>query len=211
MKALPWLVLALTALPLAAQRNERIGEPGKFDSYLLALSWSPAYCASRNGANDDLQCGPGRRFAFVLHGLWPQYHNGRWPQFCSDEPGLRDPKVMLDITPSPALVKHEWRKHGTCTGLTANAYFDLARKTFESVKIPSRFRGPTQYLIVSPAEVRKEFVAANPGLTPDALSVQCSSNFLSEVRICLDRDLKPAPCQAQRECRVPAMRMPPVR
>ena len=36
----------------------------------------------RGGRPDDRQqCAPGRRFAFVVHGLWPQYTKG-WPEFC---------------------------------------------------------------------------------------------------------------------------------
>jgi ribonuclease T2 len=53
---------------------------GKFDYYVLALSWSPTYCASRAGRRDRQQCGTGRGYAFVVHGLWPQYEKG-WPDF----------------------------------------------------------------------------------------------------------------------------------
>ena len=44
---------------------------------------------------------------------------------------------MLDIMPSKRLIFHEYRKHGTCSGLGVDGYFDLARRLFESVKIPS--------------------------------------------------------------------------
>ncbi len=202
---------AALLLPASAQNRERRGEPGRFDSYLLSLSWSPAYCATQGGAWNDAQCAPGRRFAFVLHGLWPQYDNGRWPQFCSEEPGLRNAQSMLDIMPSLSLIRHEWQKHGTCTGLGAEAYFALARKAFESIRIPARFQAPKEYLVVSPAEVAREFQAANPGVTAESLSVQCSSNSLSEVRICLDQNLRPVACEGQRSCRAPEVRMPPVR
>ncbi|CAB3778800.1 Ribonuclease [Paraburkholderia ultramafica] len=49
-----------------AQRNV----PGKFDYYVLSLSWSPDYCSGN--AQDTQQCGPTKRFGFVPHGLWPQ-------------------------------------------------------------------------------------------------------------------------------------------
>lgn len=202
---------AMLLMPLAAQNRDSRGEPGRFDSYLLSLSWSPAYCAAAGGERNDPQCMPGRRFSFVLHGLWPQYDNGRWPQFCSEAPGLADPKAMLDIMPSTSLIRHEWQKHGTCTGLTADGYFALARKAFESIRIPQKFRAPKDHLLLSPAEVAKEIVKANPGLPEAALSVQCSSNYLSEVRVCMDKDLKPVPCQGQRSCKATEVRMPPVR
>lgn len=210
MKLIATLMAAL-CLPCAAQNRDARGENGKFDYYLIALSWSPAYCADQGGERNDPQCAPGRKFAFVLHGLWPQYANGRWPQFCTDEPGLKDVKTMLDIMPAPALVRHEWKKHGTCSGLNAEGYFALARKAFESVRIPSRFQAPKKHLLLAPAEVTREFQTANPGLPAEAVSVQCSANYLSEVRICVDKNLKPIPCQGQRSCRAQEVRMPPVR
>lgn len=201
----------LLAWPAGAQNRDRRGEPGRFDSYLLALSWSPAYCAGQGGERNDPQCAEGRRFAFVLHGLWPQYDNGRWPEFCSEGPGLRDAREMLDIMPSTSLIRHEWQKHGTCTGLTAEGYFALARKAYQSILIPVRFRAPKKALLLSPEEVARELLKANPGLPEAALSVQCSSNYLSEVRVCLDKELRPVPCKGQRSCKATEVRMPPVR
>ncbi len=199
----------------AADRNAPIGEPGKFDYYLMALSWSPAYCASTGDGRNDPQCAPGRQFSFVLHGLWPQYtrstNGSMWPQFCTTEPGLRDPKAMLDIMPSTSLIRHEWSKHGTCTGLGPEGYFATARKAMQSIRIPPRFIAPKEYLNLSPAQVKKEFLQANPGMPENSIAIACSSNFLSEVRICLDRNLKTIPCTGQRECRAPSVRMPPVR
>jgi ribonuclease T2 len=205
------LAAVLLAGVIGAQGREKVGEPGKFDSYLLALSWSPAYCAERGGTGNDLQCGEGRRFAFVLHGLWPQYDNGRWPQFCSTEPGLPDPKVMLDIMPAMGLIRNEWQKHGTCSGLGAEGYFAAARKAHGSVRVPARFQAPREYQVISPTLVKKEFLAANPGMPAEALVVQCRSNTLSEVRVCLDKNLKPAACKGQRGCRAESVRVAPVR
>jgi ribonuclease T2 len=59
-------------------QDRRQNEPGKFDFYVLALSWSPSFCeASQERAQDrasnrapDPQCG-GRPFSFMVHGLWP--------------------------------------------------------------------------------------------------------------------------------------------
>jgi ribonuclease T2 len=95
--------------------------------------------------------------------------------------------------------------------LDAEGYFALVRRTFQSIRIPARFTNPEKWLVVSPVEVKAEFIQANPGLREPMLSVQCGGNFLSEVRICLGKDLKPAPCSDRRECRAPQVRMPPVR
>lgn len=207
------LVALAAALPAADRR--RVGEAGKFDYYLLSMSWSPGYCATHGGAADNAQCGPGRHFAFVLHGLWPQYkqpQQGRdWPEYCSEEPGLRNPASMLDIMPSPTLIRHEWERHGTCSGLSADAYFALGRKALGSVKAPPALQSPKSYQTMSPAAVKQQFLKANPALRPEGLAIQCSSNYLSEVRVCVDRNLSPVPCTGQKECKAPSLRIPPVR
>ena len=209
------LCLGLLLAFSLSSADQKIGEAGKFDYYLLTLSWSPAYCASTGDGRKDPQCDVGRKFSFVLHGLWPQYtrstNGSMWPQFCTTEPGLRDPKTMLDIMPSTSLISHEWTRHGTCSGLDAEGYFATARKAMKSVKIPPRYLAPREYLNLSPATVKKDFLKANAGMKADGIAIACSSNFLSEVRVCLDRDLKPIPCTGQRECKASSVRIPPVR
>lgn len=139
---LAFLIL-LPFLMIADAANAR-GKPGKFDYYALALSWSPTFCASPAGRNAKQQCGRTRRFAFVVHGLWPQYNKG-WPEHCRRKaPYLQDRFIrsLYDIMPSKRLIIHEWRKHGTCAGLRADKYFALARKLFGQIKIPARFVVP---------------------------------------------------------------------
>jgi ribonuclease T2 len=204
--------------------NRNPSEPGVFDYYLLSLSWSPTFCAEqgqRGGGNEE-QCAPrGRPYAFVLHGLWPQNHRG-WPESCrSPDRGFVPRPVarrMLDIMPSERLVFHEYRKHGTCSGLGVDGYFDLARRLYESVRIPERFRGHLDdRMFVSPGEVVAEFVRANPGLKPEMVAVACggSGNRLKEVRICFDKGGDFRACGANenqdRLCTANRMYVPPVR
>ena len=106
----PLLLLLLLTLPALPQgRNAPRGTAGEFDYYLLAMSWSPQYCSSPAGSRDTFQCGGGRRYEFILHGLWPQYERG-WPQFCATGERLSNALVerMQDIMPS--------RRTGTCRG-----------------------------------------------------------------------------------------------
>src|SRR5215475_3676492 len=112
----------------AGAQDRRQNEPGQFDFYVLSLSWSPSYCAAnaeRPFYRQDPQCGA-RPFSFVVHGMWPQYENG-FPEFCQ-VPSPRLPRnivsSMLDLMPSPRLIYHEWDRHGTCSGLSANAFFN---------------------------------------------------------------------------------------
>lgn len=181
-------VLAVFAAAVAtlAYAQDRRDVAGRFDYYLLSLSWSPTYCADA-GDRDPTQCGRDRRYAFVVHGLWPQNERG-WPANCASTQPLDVPsplkRSMLDIMPSPRLVEHEWDDHGVCTGLTPLAFFGLTRRVYEKVVIPAAYRAPDRALMVTGADVETAFVNANPGLKRDMIAVQCDRTRLKEVRIC---------------------------
>jgi ribonuclease T2 len=189
-----------------------------FDYYTLVLSWSPTYCDSDAGRREREQCGMNRRFAFVVHGLWPQYEKG-WPENCRAARGdyWVDREVidrMTDIMPSKNLIIHEWKKHGTCSGLAQRDYFGVTRQLYSRVRIPARFQQPTGYISTTPQQLEQEFIAANPGLDPNMINVVCGSQRrLREVRICFGKDLKLRACghNEARDCNTPSMVLPPVR
>jgi ribonuclease T2 len=192
--------------------------PGEFDYYLLALSWSPSFCeVSRERyahRRPDPQCGP-RPYSFVVHGLWPQYERG-FPENCR-VPSPRIPRslvdTMLDLMPSPRLVFHEWDSHGTCSGLSADAYFDTIRRARTEIRIPAQYQSIAEPLTVDPKEVAKAFVDANPGLHREAITVICDGKRLTGVRICMTKELRFRDCaEASRSfCRAGSVVMPPVR
>lgn len=192
------------------------GEPGEFDFYVLALSWSPSYCeAEGDRRRGDEQCARGRPFAFVVHGLWPQYERG-YPRSCR-EPAPFVPNnvidAMLDLMPARGLVIHQWRTHGTCSGLDAASYFETVRAARERVRIPPRFHRLAAYTMVSPADVERAFIEANPQIPRDAISVTCDERRLREVRICMTETLSFRACREneRRACRTSRVVMPPVR
>jgi ribonuclease T2 len=201
----------------APAQDRRQNEPGKFDFYLLALSWSPSFCeaAGERGTPPHQQCGTARPYSFVVHGLWPQYEHG-FPEFCQVPAPRLDRNIvssMLDLMPAPRLIFHNWDKHGTCSGLPQRAYYETVRKARAIVKIPEAYLHPTAPLTVSPDEVEEAFVQANPGLPRDAIAVTCDRRRLHEVRICLSRDLAFRACPEvdRRACRRDNVVMPPVR
>ena len=209
------ITLALT-LGSAAAQDRRQGEPGQFDFYVLALSWSPSFCeaAGERGTPPQQQCAA-RPYSFVVHGLWPQYEKG-FPEFCQVPAPRLDRDIvssMLDLMPAPRLIFREWDKHGTCSGLSPRAYFDTVRKARAVVKIPDAYLEPKEILTVTPDEVEEAFVKVNPGLTRDAIAVTCGSRRLSEVRVCLGKDFRFRPCPQidTRACRRDKLVMPPVR
>jgi ribonuclease T2 len=176
--------------------------PGDFDFYVLALSWSPTHCASEagQGRDDDLQCRSGRAYGFVVHGLWPQFMQG-WPTYCAtDAPRRVDVTVMeaaMAVSPSQKLVQHQWEKHGTCSGLGQGAYFRAAARAAGSVRMPERFVRPDRPVVTSADAVREEFLRTNPFLEASAVVVTCRRKDIGEVRVCLDKELRPRACSPQ--------------
>lgn len=187
------LVSLLTSLvtSMAQADGERAGE---FDYYVLALSWSPNWCKLEGDARDAEQCE--RDLGWSLHGLWPQYHRG-WPSFCPTAqrpPSRAMTRNMVDIMGSPGLAWYQWKKHGRCTDLSAETYYDFSRQAYDSITKPDVFRklkGPVKL----PASVVEDaFVKANPELKRDMITVTCRQHHIQEVRICLSKDLDPVPC-----------------
>lgn len=197
-----------------SQSRRRGGEPGVFDYYVLALSWSPQFCSSSAGIAEPGQCSGTRQFGFVVHGLWPQYEHG-YPQDCAAARPLDQNLVkrMLPLMPSARLIAHEWRAHGTCSGLSVPAYFDQIEKARATVAIPSDFQAPTAQVIVTAREVKAKFARANPWAPESAFRVTCSGRYLSEVRVCLTKDLKERACSSDLRdgCRAGDIIMRPLR
>jgi ribonuclease T2 len=163
-----------------------------FDYYLLSLSWSPEYCAETQRSG-ELQCE--RPFAFVAHGLWPQNEQG-YPRECPRAARVSEATIerMLPIMPSRGLVIHEWRAHGACTGLGANAYFDTVERAYRSIDIPPRFSRLDSDLSVDGDDVKQSFVDSNRQIPMKALALACNGRYLQEVRVCMDRSLSPRAC-----------------
>lgn len=172
------------------------GAPGRFDYWVLALSWSPQHCATIQ-RSDPTQCGTQRAFGFVVHGLWPQYERG-FPSSCGKAAYVPESLIdsLLPIMPSKSLILHEWRKHGTCSGLDAQRYFGKLRQAFEKLSIPSTYRDLAQPLLQSPQQIESEWMRSNLKLKlqADGIALQCSGRYFSELRICYDLDLNPRAC-----------------
>jgi ribonuclease T2 len=168
-----------------------------FDYFVLALSWSPDYCAA-NGSSDPQQCSIGKKLGFVLHGLWPQYKQG-YPSNCSTQKMPAAAKTQFaGLYPNESLFDHEWEKHGTCTGLPPTGYLTLTRQIKTSVNIPNAFRSPEQPFRINVNQLKQEFVQQNPGYAETNLEVNCSSSgrYLKELYVCFSREGQPAACGA---------------
>lgn len=185
-------LLAILTMQTGAARAQNPGPPGKYDYYLLTLSWSPEFCSIK-GTSPQCAAHPG----FIVHGLWPQNFDGTYPSSCDpDRPGPAHPEQNMDITPDASLLQHEWGKHGTCTTLTPEAFFGLERKAFHSVAIPPFFAKLDQETPMKTEEIVTMFAEANPTFPKESIVVNCTQGKLSAVEVCLSKDgLKAIACQ----------------
>jgi ribonuclease T2 len=189
--------------------------PGDFDFYLLTLSWSPGFCDSGGSQKSPDQCAIGSGLAFVVHGLWPQNQQG-YPSDC-DSNARAPSQIALQEThgvfPNEGLARYEWRKHGTCTGLSPQAYFAAVRHARDSIVIPDAFQSPREQQSVTPRDVMRAFTAANRGLRQDTMAIGCMHGELQDVRFCISKDLRQfvsCPDVARRTCRAQQIDVAPV-
>jgi ribonuclease T2 len=185
-----------------------------FDFYVLSLSWSPRYCASKGGGGDPQQCRAAKPFGFIVHGLWPQNEKG-YPQYCatSNEPSRDEIRSVLDLTPSSGLVRHEWEKHGSCSGLSPSDYFSAMRAARAAVKMPAQFTSAPRPISLSANQIENSFVQANPGLASGGIAVDCYRSKLAEVRICLTKDMQFRECPEvdRAGCRAQSITIEPIK
>ncbi|MEX4007598.1 ribonuclease T2 family protein [Neoaquamicrobium sediminum] len=206
------LLVASACAPSASQQPDLPTGDG-YDFFVLSLSWSPSYCAAEGSDANRQQCGTGRDHAFVVHGLWPQFESG-WPEFCDSAEPERVPdatvRQMLDVMPSAGLVGHQWRKHGSCAGMSQQDYFSVVRAARERINIPTRFARSAKRVEIEPDDVETDFIAANPTMPEDGIAVTCDGRFVREVRICMTKELEFRSCAEvnARACRMPRALMP---
>ena len=214
-----FVLVALAGLNVTARAADQAGQ---FDHYMLALSWSPTYCQNRKRNPNDTQCGRrrARAFAFIVHGLWPQYTRG-FPKFCRphNRPLVPEDVIagMMDIMPSRRLIVHQYRKHGTCTDLAPAAYFKLSRAVYERVTIPPPYVAPKDAQLRTVEDIVGDFIAFNGGLQADMIKIICrrgNTNQLREVRICFDKNNAFQKCpliKRQHACRPKKVYIPAAR
>lgn len=218
MRVVAWVVAVGLALGgLSSGRAWAEGErAGKFDLYVMALSWSANWCAQTGDMRNDPQCDRGRGLSFVLHGLWPEYAGEGWPSFCrtrESDPSRRLTAAQADVFGGAGLAFYQWKKHGRCSGLSAKGYYDAARAAFRSVTIPPVLAGLDRQISLPADVVEEAFLEVNPQLSPEQLFVTCTAGMIQEVRVCLAKDLTPTDCPADtvRACTLRDAMMKPVR
>ena len=213
--AIATVISGLASLPGYADSDRSREVAGEFDYYVLSLSWSPNWCAIEGDARGSDQCDSRHDHGWTLHGLWPQYHRG-WPDFCNTAeapPSRRQTAEMADIMGSPGLAWHQWKKHGSCSGLSPAQYFSLSREAYGQITRPAIFRKLDKLVKLPASLVEEAFLKENPQLSRDGLTITCRDGHIQEARICLSRSLDPVPCGRDviRDCTLKDALFAPVR
>lgn len=194
------VLIAAPAAHAAPPAPQSRGVSGEFDYYILALTWSPQFCAGPKGKQAPEQCAaPEPRPGFVVNGLWPQYDKGGNPENCQRvEPVAADlVEAIHPIMPGESAIQQAWRKYGSCSGLSADYYFADLRIAFERVKLPDILKQPAGGLMMPAIDAVDRIVEANPDLPHNSIAGVCVKGQLTEVRLCLNKDLEPRTCGAR--------------
>jgi ribonuclease T2 len=208
------IALLAAAMPGQARHRAAAAEAGRFDHYLLSLSVAPAFCALSPANHARQQCQDLTEQAFeatplTVHGLWPNRSHvsvNLQPHDCSDTPlGTLSTRLQADLRRympgGPGLMRHEWEKHGTCSGLSPEAYFSavvsLARHANETIGAVMKERGMLgQRIRIN--DLLSAVAARDPALA-QAIVVDCAyprgggEAVVEEIRIVLSIDLQPKP------------------
>jgi len=191
---LPTLLLVSGSLENSSMKSQTIVEQTPADTYVFAYIWEPESCYENP---TWVQCADPQKFwetNFVIHGLWPQYSTGGYPSDCTDEPF--DEEVIVDIgmddmnqywpnvksnTSDPdydSFWEHEWTKHGTCSPLSQENYFNTTLNLGKTFGTPSIITDNVGNMVSSDS-IRSTFGG------PTMVSLQCENgNYLAGAFTC---------------------------
>ena len=187
-----------------------------FAFYTLALSLTPAFCETspRKKQCRNLTEAINTATPLTLHGLWPENARpGSYPESCVGQ-GLTVKELERDIDPrrlrqfmpgiADGLAGHEWRKHGTCSGLSAKSYFmsaiDWTERLNAALSSVLKLASGKQ---MAAAGLKSAANSVLPGLGP-AITLHCRNiktddasvrgkPVLLELRVCLQKGANNAP------------------
>ncbi len=218
-------VLVLAAVPghgrAQSDRSRDGGPPGAFDHYLMSFSIAPSFCSLSRRNAEKRECADATDAAYratplTVHGLWPNRDRvsvNEQPQYCAGPPLAPLPpatRAALDrYMPGVAdgLERYEWKRHGSCSGLSTDAYFAqvvaLAARANETIGAALR-DGKMLGREVRLDELLSAVAAKDPALAP-AVIMYCrfsrrqgeaeSRAYVAEIRIVLSKEFTPLPAE----------------
>ncbi|MHA3978012.1 ribonuclease T2 family protein [Halovulum sp. GXIMD14794] len=167
-------------------------EIGNFDYYVLSMGWSPSLCSTAGGED----CADQAQRGFILRGFLPSFERGA-PSFClggASGPTREVADAMDDIMIDGDRAWWMWKKHGSCSGLEGETYLRAARYAYESITQPWSLKELERDVEVPLDAIRETILMLNPELPETGVAVTCERGRMTEIQICLDKDLTPREC-----------------
>ena len=207
--------LTVLMLTLSSQARHRRSEtePGSFDYYLLSLSIAPSFCASSPANRAKAECRTLTEAAFqqtplTLHGLWPNRARvsvNLQPHDCEGPPFVVSDVVQTEVArympAGPGLERYEWRKHGTCSGLSPETYFSTLARLGQHANATVGAALRNRHMLGETVRITDllSAVAADDPALSSAIVVDCriprggGQALVDEIRVTLSKDFQPIP------------------
>lgn len=200
----------IDALDTYSNYNEKVKygrENAKSEYYVLSYTYSPTHCSSsrvtnhskKSGGKNYLQCGSGREFSYILHGLWPQGSytaSKNYPRACEGDQKKIDRELLqnyFSMTPSVWLLQHEYEYHGTCMHDESleepKTYFDIAFKLHSQLTLPDK-------KLKNNSSNIKWLVKNNPHHSSNSIQYY---NGGQEWQFCYDNNFEPVNCPSKKK------------
>lgn len=216
MKITAAIILSLL-ITFAITQDQKI----PYDFYVFASFWVGSICNLQQCLTNQTELATASFFS--IHGLWPDYHNGSFPSYCDNSsvfrPDLIHPTLqqIMDThwiglsTSTDSFHDHEWSKHGTCwhDPIPARNYSDKMNAFFAQVVDLSFTYNIYEFLKVhgniypssQPYNLSQFNAVLDKSLKPGSYILQCvqdakGNQYLADVNLCLDLNLKPYACPA---------------
>jgi ribonuclease T2 len=166
----------------------------KTDSWRLALSYSPTFCAKQKPIPSHLkhQC-LDNKFGLIVHGLWAQSFQAETykahPRNCKDTHAISKEILInhLCMIPGYRLMQKEWERHGSCDFKSAKAYLNRTKMLYSALKLPTlevlnKIKKSSYY------RIKSEIIALNKhiALREEHIWIVKKKGELREVHLCYD-------------------------
>jgi ribonuclease T2 len=204
-------VVAAAPVSSVAVAVEAAAERPPAGSFVLAISWHPAFCEARSRLPE---CRGQRESDYeatnlTLHGLWPddEYcgvsdrilaldEANRWDELPRPELSDATWRDLRRVMPGTAdnLHRHEWIVHGTCAGASAERYFKRSIALLEEINgsAVGELLAKSVGRQVSRNQIRAAFDAAFGAGAGRKVRLDCATDgkrtLLTELRINLEGD-----------------------
>ncbi|GMR58030.1 hypothetical protein PMAYCL1PPCAC_28225 [Pristionchus mayeri] len=196
--------------------GDKIEGRAPFDYLMFTMIYPTATCMADDDQVPDSCEIPKGTAQWTIHGLWPNFKDGSYPQFCDHQ--KYDHKQVEQLheqmrtkwpnlfpkTPEDQLWSHEWEKHGTCSKSdplldSQFKYFNMSLFLLDHVNLRTRMEQKGISPRAAPYE-KDSLQQTLDELMGHHVQMYClqdkktHESLLADIRVCMDAELKPMDC-----------------